>query len=315
LPFLLPLILATTLVAACGSGNAATTRSSSAPLSSSSPALATSPTHPKTTAKPKPLGKPVHVSLAISDGEVRGVGMPIIAWFNRAPTDATAFVKATTVTVNGRPVNGAWYFERTAHEGAALEAHYRTPTYWPAHASIKLNLPVKGRSAGPGLYYDDNLTLAMSTGPANIATVNAASLQLTLTSDGREYGPFPVSLGAPDTPTARGIKVIMEKGASICMSGPGYSECGIKYTQRLTYGGEYLHSAPWNIRNLGRVSTSNGCTNLSPADALELYNILRIGDVVQYPNASGPRMELGSGYGDWNLRWSTWLSGGALQTQ
>jgi lipoprotein-anchoring transpeptidase ErfK/SrfK len=109
--------------------------------------------------------------------------------------------------------------------------------------------------------------------------------------------------------------VIMEKGRSICMRGPGYYECGVKYTQRLTYGGEYLHSAPWNVSNInnGRDS-SNGCTNLLPADAQKLYGFLGVGDVVIYPNANGPAMTLGAGYGDWNLNWSSWLTGGLVQT-
>jgi lipoprotein-anchoring transpeptidase ErfK/SrfK len=110
--------------------------------------------------------------------------------------------------------------------------------------------------------------------------------------------------------------VIMEKGRSICMRGPGYYECGIKYTQRLTYGGEYLHSAPWNVSNIssGRDS-SNGCTNLLPADAQKLYGFLGVGDVVRYPNADGPVMSLGSGYGDWNVPWSQWRTGGIVRTR
>ena len=128
-------------------------------------------------------------------------------------------------------------------------------------------------------------------------------------------GSYPVSLGASNTPTASGTKVIMEKGASICMRGPGYYECGIKYTQRLTYGGEYLHSAPWNLSNIANgINSSNGCTNLRPADAATLYSELRIGDVVKYPNANGPKMSLGAGYGDWNVTWGQWLTGGAIPT-
>ena len=74
-----------------------------------------------------------------------------------------------------------------------------------------------------------------------------------------------MSLGAARTPTDSGVKVIMEKGDNICMTGPGYHECDIKYTQRLTYSGEYLHAAPWNVANIKRgVDTSNGCTNLLP---------------------------------------------------
>jgi lipoprotein-anchoring transpeptidase ErfK/SrfK len=263
---------------------------------------------------PLPL-TPVHVMLKWSDGSRFGVGVPVIAYLSRKITDARTFAAATTVTVNGSPAAGAWYFETSgAVAGYPLEAHYRLQNYWPAHSKISVKLPVKGLSAGPGMAFDDSLTLGFSTGAANVATVDDLKHTLTLVSDGTTVGSYPVSLGARGTPTARGIKVIMEKGISICMSGPGYSECGVKYTQRLTYGGEYLHAAPWNIANLGNTDSSNGCTNLSPADAAALYGMLEIGDVVNYPNANGPPMQLGAGYGDWNVAWSTWLTGGAVTT-
>ena len=43
--------------------------------------------------------------------------------------------------------------------------------------------------------------------------------------------------------------------------------------------------------------------------------VLRVGDVVDYPNAKGPAMTLGEGYGDWNVPWSQWLTGGAVPTR
>lgn len=264
--------------------------------------------------KPAVPSKPVHVSLLESDGGTFGVGMPIIAWFNVAPTSGVAFAKATTVTADGKPLKGAWYFERTSHAGSKLEGHFRPQGYWPAHANINLDLPVKGLSAGKGLVFDDSLTLSIATGAANISTVDAKSLRMTVRTDGKVYGTFPVSLGAANTPTLRGTKVIMDKGADISMRGPGYFDPHVQWTQRLTYGGEYLHAAPWNIRNLGVRSTSNGCTNLSPAVAKKLYGFLRFGDVVLFPNASGSRMQLGQGYGDWNLDWATWQTGGAIKT-
>ncbi|HTZ42665.1 MAG TPA: Ig-like domain-containing protein, partial [Jatrophihabitans sp.] len=180
-----------------------------------SSAPAASPTSSTPSAPSTPPARPVHVSLLESDGGEYGVGMPIIAWFSVAPTDASAFAKATTVTVNGKQVPGAWYFEGTSHAGSAMEAHYRPQSYWPGHASIHLALPVQGLSAGPGLAYDDSLTLDMRTGPATFSTVNAGSLQMTVKSDGKLVGVYPVSLGAPNTPTSRGIKVIMEKGVDI----------------------------------------------------------------------------------------------------
>ncbi|HET6210416.1 MAG TPA: L,D-transpeptidase [Jatrophihabitans sp.] len=282
------------------------TAPSSAGQSSSSAATPTSSSAAPTRA--------VHVSLLEGDGAVYGVGMPIIALFNVAPTSGVAFAKATQVKVNGVPAAGAWYFEPTAHKGSALEGHFRLAKYWPAHSQISMNLPVKGLSAGPGLAFDDNLTLDFSTSFAIVSTVNAINLQMTVTVDGHVYGTYPVSLGALNTRTLRGTKVIMEKGVDIPMRGPGYYDAHVQWTQRLTYGGEYLHSAPWNVANLGVRSTSNGCTNLSPAAAKHLYSLMRVGDVVNYPNANGATMQLGQGYGDWNVAWSSWLTGGAIRT-
>ena len=143
-----------------------------------------------------------------------------------------------------------------------------------------------------------------------------ATHKLTVTSDGKVWGTFPVSLGASNTPTKRGVKVIMEKGKDISMRGPGYYDPHVKYTQRLTYGGEYLHAAPWNTYNITHgINSSNGCTNLFTKDAITLYNFLQVGDPVEYPDANGPQMSLGAGYGDWNVSWAAWQTGGAIPTQ
>jgi lipoprotein-anchoring transpeptidase ErfK/SrfK len=284
---------------------------SSAPASShaSAPAGRSS-----TVTVPTVAAKKVHVS-GYPDGSTVGVGMPIIATFNRRITSGVEFAKNTTVTVNGHPVNGGWYFENSdPKSGHRMEAHYRMRTYWPAHAHVHVTFKLRGVSAGKGLAFDGKLTsLDFFTGPRNIGVVNDASHRIVVTSDGVKKFDMPVSLGATNTPTARGTKVIMEKGVSICMHGPGYSECGVKYTQRLTYGGEYLHAAPWNTSNITRgVDSSNGCTNLFTNDAKTLYGFLRIGDVVEYPNANGPAMTMGAGYGDWNVPWVEWQSGGAV---
>jgi lipoprotein-anchoring transpeptidase ErfK/SrfK len=271
-----------------------------------------------TTAGPSKVTGPhiaVHVSLLNADHSVVGVGMPVIAYFTKPISDASAFARATTLTVNGKPATGAWYFERSANPGHPVEAHFRMQNYWPAESKIHISLPVSGLPAGGDFAYDDSLTLDFSTGPAQIVTVDDASHNLVLSRDGRTIEKAPVSLGAQTSPTKRGVKVIMEKGKDISMKGPGYYDAHVAWTQRLTYGGEYLHAAPWNSYNIQHgIDTSNGCTNLMDSDAKRLYAALRVGDVVDYPNASGPRMSLGDGYGDWNVSWPTWLTGGAVPT-
>lgn len=302
-----------------GSGSASTSAAAAAGSASASATAAASSASP---AKPAPPAEPVHIQLKFSDGQTFGVGIPVIAFFSRRITDATALQNATRVEINGRPVTGGrWYFEPVSgHPGYPLEGDYRLRDPWPAHSRIFVDIAAKGRPAGSGLAYDDSLTLSFATGAKHVAIVNDATHRLTLYTDDRVAGRYPVSLGARKTPTSRGIKVIMEKGLSICMSGPGYHECDVKYTQRLTYGGEYLHQAQWNCvgppgcsgpyDNIGSADSSNGCTNLLPQDAATLYRTLRIGDIVEYPNADGPQMTMGAGYGDWNVSWTQWLTGG-----
>ena len=107
----------------------------------------------------------------------------------------------------------------------------------------------------------------------------------------------------------------MRKGADISMRGPGYYDPHVQWTQQLTSSGEYLHAAPWNTYNIEHgIDSSNGCTNLTLTDAQRLYDDLRVGDVVRYPDASGPAMQIGQGYGDWNVPWAQWRTGGAVPT-
>ncbi len=281
--------------------------SSTAPTS----AVPATPTGPVI---PSGSGEPVHIRLFGGDGQTYGVAMPIMAYLSRTITDSTGFIRATTVQVNGQPANAAWYFEDSALiDGYPLEAHYRPQGYWPPHASITVTMNTEGVSAGTGLVYDDSLTLAWQTGRADLLAVDGATEQLTITSDGQPYGTFPVSLGAPNTPTQMGTKVIMEFDRNERMIGPGYDEI-VPWSMRVTNSGEFLHAAPWNVANIGHRSTSNGCTNLLPADAERLFNYLQIGDPVTYTNVAGPVQEVWDGYGDWNVPWAAWQAGGAVAT-
>jgi lipoprotein-anchoring transpeptidase ErfK/SrfK len=258
----------------------------------------------------------VHVRLLQGDGDTYGVGMPLIAYVSAMITDAKAFTQATTVTVNGAPAAGAWYFEKSAiYPGYPLEAHYRLQEYWPAHAAISLDLPINGLSAGTGFVFDNDLTLRMLTGPRNITTVDGATERLVTTSDGKPVFDFPVSLGKASTPTFTGTKIVMELDKVERMIGttPGdrYNLL-VPWSVRLTNSGEFIHSASWNGGNIGQRSTSNGCTNLNVAAAQQYFGFAKIGDVATYTNTGGTVMPVWDGYGDWNMSWATWQQGGLL---
>ena len=242
------------------------------------------------------------------------MGLPIIAYLSARITDARAFTAATRVTVNGSAVQGAWFFQKSGlYPGYPLEAHYRLADYWPAHAAIHLDLPVKGVSAGTGLGFDNSLTLDMSTGPANISRIDGHAERMVVTSDGKQVFAFPVSLGKANTPTFGGVKVVMEKDRVQRMVGPGY-DLKVPWSVRITNSGEFVHAASWNGGNIGQRSTSHGCTNLTAADAKRFFSFAQIGDVAIYTNTGGPTTPSWDGYGDWNIAWSTWQAGGAVRT-
>src|SRR5690606_15660678 len=127
--------------------------------------------------------------------ETYGVGMAVMALFSVAPTDATAFEQAATVTVNGQSADGAWFWQDSTVPGYAAEALYREKDYWPAHSTIDVDLPVQGLSAGEGLVYDDSLTLTFQIGAAHVSHVDNAQHRMTVTSDDKVVQNFPISLG------------------------------------------------------------------------------------------------------------------------
>lgn len=277
-------------------------------------------------AKPK---KVVKVTSLLSDGAQYGVGMPIVLYLSPLPTDSTAFTNAVKVTVNGKPAAGAWYWEQPDADEVknhVVEAHYRPETYWPAHSQIHVDIPIGGLSAGTtkkyDLVYSNKLTsLDYSIGAAHISTVDAANGEMTVKSDDKVVNKFRAGLGASQTPTYKGVKVVMQKGedkpgtntprpnGAVTMQGPGYGPELVDWSVRITQSGEYVHAAPWNPN---QTATSNGCTNLSTSNAKWFYGFSQIGDVVKYPNAPGAQMRPDDGLGDWNVPWTTWQRGGLL---
>jgi lipoprotein-anchoring transpeptidase ErfK/SrfK len=259
----------------------------------------------------------VQVSLAEGDGQRYGVAMPIIAYFSVAPTDASVFDKVVSVTVNGVPAHGAWYWERSSQPADTLEAHYRPAAYWPAHATIHVDMPIAGLWAGPGLVFADNLTLSMSTGAAQVVKINGKPGvdKMYVYQDGALIRTFDISLGAADTPTYLGTAVVLAKAnPQLMVSSPGeaYYRIEVPWSVRVTYDGEFLHDAYWNGQ-LGQANLSHGCTNMAPADAEWYYTWSQIGDPVSWTNTGTAQvLPVWDGYGDWNLSFASYEHGGLL---
>jgi lipoprotein-anchoring transpeptidase ErfK/SrfK len=258
----------------------------------------------------------VRVSTFEADGRTYGVAMPVIVYFSTRITDVSAFEAATTVTVDGRPAGGAWYFEPSQRSSTGTEAHYRLPDYWPAHARIDVDMPLTGKSAGTGLVFAEDLSLQMNTGAAQIAHADGRTKRMTITSDGAPVRTLEVSLGKASTPTLLGTAVVMAKSNPEEMkSDPGETpayDVMVPWSVRVTNSGEFVHDASWN-GSIGSANLSHGCTNLAPADAQWYYRFAQVGDPVTWTNTGTSRViPVGDGWGDWNLDWATWSRGGSL---
>ena len=302
------------VLAGCQSSGTATQQRAAGTTAASHPSAPATPTGPKTGS-----GTPVHVRTFEGDGQTYGVGMPIIAYFSEKITDPSVFDKVVKVTVNGQPADGAWYWEHSSVSSEAMEAHYRLADYWPAHSSIHVSMPLKGLWAGQGLVFDNNLSLDMNIGAAQIAKVDGTPGidTMTITSDGQPVKTLKVSLGKATTPTYLGTALVMAKSNPEEMkSDPGETpayDIQVPWSVRVTDDGEFIHDAYWNGQ-LGQANLSHGCTNLSPADAQWYYGFAQIGDPVTWTNTGTDKtIPVSDGWGDWNLDWATWSQGGLLQ--
>ena len=263
-----------------------------------------------TTAAPsKVLGSKV----APLEGETVGVGMPIVVYFTAPVTDRAAVEKRLKVE-ESTPVLGAW------HWYSDTEVHYRPAQYWPPGEKVTVTVGIKGVDAGNGVWGVNDRVVHFQVGDSHIATVDAKTDKMTVEDNGKVVKEIPVSLGRDKYPTTSGIHVVLEKTPSIVMDSatvgipkgnPDYYKETVLWDVRISWSGEFVHAAPWSVADQGRENVSHGCVNASTADAEWFYNFSRRGDIVQVLNT--PRqLESGNGWTDWNMSWSQWLAGSAV---
>ena len=166
-----------------------------------------------------------------------------------------------------------------------------------------------------------NRTVKFRTGSSMISVVDVDRHTLTVWRNGKKARVIPVSTGKDGFQTRNGTKVILEKHTlkimdastiGISQSDPEYYRLEVPYAMRVTWSGEFLHAAPWSNGGQGRDNVSHGCVGMSMSNAIWLFDQShrrrrRQGD-------GSPRtLEPGNGYTDWNVSWSDWLAGSALQ--
>ena len=145
--------------------------------------------------------------------------------------------------------------------------------------------------------------------------VSDRTKQMTVYRDGRPTRTIPVSLGKPSTPSSSGHMVVMTHEATTIFDttreGPGGYRVRISFAMRLTWGGEFIHAAPWSVGDQGHRDVSHGCVNMSTSNAAWLFSIAHIGDPVTVSGTGVPLVD-GNGWTAWNMSWPQYVAGSAL---
>ncbi len=248
------------------------------------------------------------------DGGTVGIGMPVIATFDLPVVDKATFEKHMEVT--SQPAQqGSWYWL------SDREAHWRPQNYWKPGTKVHVEANLNGVPAGGGRFGEQSVVTDFTIGRAVIAKVNLKTHMMDVDINGKKAKSIPVSGGRPGWETRSGVKVIMEKFTDFTMKAESiglkegdkdyYHDVKVKRALRITHSGEFLHSAPWSVRQQGHENVSHGCVGMSDANSIWLYDNMRVGDVVETVGSKKP-MTMGNGYADWNLSWATWQQGSAL---
>jgi lipoprotein-anchoring transpeptidase ErfK/SrfK len=209
------------------------------------------------------------------------------------------------------PQPGTWSWT-----SSGTQAYYRAPKYWQSGTTLTVRLGLAGVPTGSGRYGDRDRSATAKIGRSLEVTVDNKSKKMTVVQGGKTVKTMPVSLGKKSTPSASGTMVVMEKKAATVFDttdtdGEEGYVTDIEFAQRITWSGQYLHSAPWSVGDQGRRNVSHGCVNVSPSNARWLFDKTLIGDPV-IVRGTGQKLAYGDGWTAWNVSWKEFVKGSAL---
>jgi lipoprotein-anchoring transpeptidase ErfK/SrfK len=261
------------------------------------------------------MGAPAHktgTGLYLFDDHTYGVAMPVVVEFSPGIKKADRAAVQKRLFVTAEPAQpGTWSW--TAN---GTQAYYRAPKFWQSGTKLTVRAALGGLPTGSGRYGDRDRSATAKIGRDLQMKVDNASKKMSVVQDGKVVRTMPVSLGKPSTPSASGTMVVMDKLASTVFDttdtdGAAGYRTQIEFAQRLTWSGQYIHSAPWSTGAQGHTNVSHGCVNVSPSNAKWLFDKTLIGDPVVVKGTTD-KLEYGDGWTPWNVSWAQFAKGSAL---
>lgn len=202
------------------------------------------------------------------NGQSVGVAHPIIVTFTGPVRDRQAAENTIEIT---SPSAMTGRFQWMADD----VVQWIPDHYWPANSHIELMAGGQRRSFG---------TNGVVLGVASISAHT-----FTVSINGVVMRQMPASMGKPKHPTPVGSFSVLEKNPTVVMDSrtigipledPEGYKLVVNDAVRITWGGVFVHSAPWSVGSQGYANVSHGCINLSPDNADWYFNQVGIGDPV-----------------------------------
>ncbi|MER7416489.1 Ig-like domain-containing protein [Micromonospora peucetia] len=263
-----------------------------------------------TMAKPKSV---ISSGLYLFDDKTYGVAMPVVTEFHPGiPKKDRAAVQKRMFVQTDPPQPGAWHWVANG-----TQAYYRAPEYWKPGTTLTVRIALAGIPLSNGRYGNVDRSATAKIGQAFEMKVDNATKQMTVYEDGQVVRTLPVSLGKKKTPSSSGTMVVMEKKESTVFDTRDDPDpanryvTDIDFAQRITWGGEYIHAAPWSVAQQGRVNVSHGCVNVSMANAKWLFGKTKVGDPITVKGTER-KLAAGNGWTAWSLSWSEFVKGSAV---
>ena len=254
----------------------------------------------------------------IPGGGTVGVGMPVSVQFDSpvmTKGERAQVEKLMKISVSPKQ-DGAWGWLDNR------QLMWRPKNYWLPGTHVTVTAPLHGVQTGEGKWVAADHSTSFTVGSSMVSTVDMNAHTMTVRQNGAVLRTFKVSTGrpGPKTETRYGTKVIISRDGDVTMDSttigipkgkPGYYKIDTKWAMRLTWTGEFIHSAPWSVGAQGNANVSHGCTNMAPVDAQWMFEHSKVGDVVKFTGSNRPFLST-EGYGIWMYSFSQWKAQSAL---
>ncbi|OFJ50361.1 L,D-transpeptidase [Mycolicibacterium grossiae] len=215
-----------------------------------------------------PTGQQAVASVSPAAGDVVGVAAPVTVTFAGSVPDRAAAQRSLRFTSGGAP-SGRFSWP-------ADDVMQWTPDgFFPAHSTVALSV--------------GGVKTNFRTGAEVLGVADIDAHTFTVSIDGVVAREMPASMGKPKFPTPIGTFSALEKQNVVVMDSrtigiPLSDAEGYKLTVydavRVTWGGVYVHGAPWSTGSQGNSNVSHGCINLSADNAAWYYDQVSVGDPI-----------------------------------